>query len=154
VFGNKGYGWKLLAGLAVVALLGVYASKQGDEINPSLWRVLAEPRRWDGTTVWIPEAWLVSAGAQEYEIVRAESRLRVKGPPPGPVGSRITLRAVFRGDAPRLEALEARVLPWSNRRRRAMEIVSVLVLLGVTLNLLRHFAFRPQALHVAERIGT
>lgn len=154
MFDNKGYGWKVLAGLVVIACLGVYCFNRGDNLNPALWRAVAEPKRWDGTTLWIPEAWVVKAGAKEYEIVRAEMRLRVKGVPPGPQGSRITLRAVFRGDGPSLEAIEARLLPSSTRRRRVMEFVSVAVLVAVILNLLRHFAFRPQVLHAAERTGT
>jgi hypothetical protein len=151
VFSNKGYGWKLLAGLAVIAGLGVLSGKWGDSINPALWRCVVEPRRWNGETLWIPEARILAAGAGDYEISKGDVRIRVTGAAPGPVGARITLVAVFHADGPTLEARRARLLPEGSASRRLMEIVSGLVLLGVLANLLRHFAFRPDALQVAER---
>lgn len=151
MFGNKGYGWKVAGALALIAVLGVSAAKRGDEINPALWRAYVHPEHWSGTTLWIPEARIGSVDAQGYEISRGEVQVRVLGTAPGPVGSRITLRAVYRGDPPRLEALNARLLPQSRLARTLMEIVSALVLVGVIANLIRHFSFRPQALQAAER---
>jgi len=146
VFGNKGYGWKLAAGFAVIALLGVYASNRGDGINPAVWRCLAEPARWNGTTLWIPSSRVVSTRDGEYEIETAETRIRVTGTPPGAPGSRVTVVGVFRAEGPRLEARRARTLPSGRGIRWVMEIVSIVVVLGVLANFARHFLFRPQLL--------
>lgn len=151
MFSNKAYGWKLLAGLALIAGFGVLSAYWGDSINPALWRCVAEPGRWNEQTIWIPEARIVSIGRQEYEIQKDAVRVRVTGPAPESTGARISLMAVFHADGPTLEPRRARLLPEGDGARRLMEIVSGLVLLGVIVNLIRHFAFRPEALQVAPR---
>jgi hypothetical protein len=59
--------------------------------------------------------------------------------------------AVFHADGPTLEPRRARLLPEGRSARHLMEVVSSLVLLGVIVNLVRHFAFRPETLQVASR---
>jgi hypothetical protein len=148
VFGNRGYGWKLAAGLAVIAAFGVDAARRGDWINPSVWRCIAEPDRADGREIWVPAARVLAVRDHDYEIEANSVRIRVSGPAPAPAGSRISLVAVFHADGPRLEPRRSRPLPPSDRFRRAMELVSVLVTLGVLANFARSFLFRPKLLQI------
>jgi len=148
VFANKGYGWKLAAGLGLIAAFGVHAGLSGGWINPSVWRCLAEPSRADGLQIWVPAARVIAVRDRDYEIDSGSVRIRVSGPAPAPAESRISLLAVFRAEGPRLEPLRTRLLPPSSRVRRAMEIVSVLVTLGVLANLARSFLVRPKVLQI------
>ena len=147
MFGNRGYAWKLLGALALVAGMGVLAARRGESINPPLWRCVAEPARWEGTVLWIPWARIVSVAESDFEIDATDARIRVQGRAPGAVDTFVSVRGVFRADGPRLEMLRSRVLPPDGAlRRRVMEGVSILVVLAVLANLARHFFFRPKAL--------
>lgn len=148
MFGNKGYGWKLAAGLALIAAFGVHAALSGTWVNPSIWRCVAEPSRADGLQIWVPGAQVIAVRDRDYEIESGSVRIRVSGPAPAPVESWISLIAVFRAEGPRLEPLRSRLLPSGGRTRRAMEIVSVLVTLGVLANFARHFLVRPKLLQI------
>lgn len=149
MFSNKGYGWKLGAALALIAVLGVYAARKGESINPPLWRCVVEPRRWDNTVLWLPYARVVSVHDAEFEVEATDAKIRVTGKSPVPVGGRLTLRGIFRADGPRIELIASRPLPPDlGRRRLLMEVVSVLVVLVVIANFIRHFAFRPKVLQV------
>jgi hypothetical protein len=149
VFGNKGLRWKLGAALAAIALLGVYAERRGESINPSLWRCCAQPERWKDQTLWVPAAQVVSTGPREHEISSGSVRIRVTGPAPAPTGARVAYIAVFRADGPHLDPVRSRVLPGTDGYRHLMEGVSALVVLIVFANFARHFLFRPSILHVA-----
>ena len=153
VFGNSGYRWKLGAALAVIAGLGVYSAVRGDPTNPSVWRCLAEPSRWDGKHLWIPAASIVAVHDRDYEVHTGAVDIRVSGPAPAPKGTRIALTAVFRADGPVLEPLKSRILPIDDRTRRLMEIISVLVTLAVLANFARHFLFRPEILQIERETG-
>jgi hypothetical protein len=147
VFGNKGYLWKLGATLALIAGMGVLAARRGDKINPALWRCVVEPDRWNDTTLWLPIARILSVGESDFEVAAGDARIRVVGRAPAGVDSVITLRGIFRADGPRIEMLRSRVMaPDHARRRLLLEGVSVVVLLGVIANFLRHFLFRPKVL--------
>jgi hypothetical protein len=148
VFGNKGYRWKLAAGLALIGALGVDAGLRSTWINPSVWRCLAEPSRADGLEIWVPAARVLSVRDRDYEIEAGSVQIRVSGPAPAPVESRISLVAVFHAEGPRLEPVRARLLPPSDRFRRAMEVVSVIVAMGVLANFARFFLFRPKLLQI------
>lgn len=148
MFGNRGYGWKLAAGIALIAAFGVHAGLRGDWINPSVWRCLAEPSRADGLQIWVPMARVVGVRERDYEIEVGSVRIRVSGPAPVPAGSRISLVAVFHAEGPRLEPLRARPLAPGDRTRRAMELVSLIVTLGVLANFARSFLFRPNLLQL------
>jgi hypothetical protein len=149
VFSNKGYGWKLGGALALIAVLGIYAARKGESINPPLWRCVVEPRRWDNTVLWLPYARVVSVHDAEFEVAATDAKIRVTGTSPVPVGGRLTLRGIFHADGPRIELIESRPLPADlGRRRLIMEVVSVLVVLVVIANFIRHFCFRPKALQV------
>jgi hypothetical protein len=151
VFGNKAYGWKLGAALALIAAMGVMASKRGDPINPSLWRCLSDPPHWNGKHLWLPTADVVAVRDADYDLVSGDIRMRVAGRPPSASSSRVTLTAVFHADGPFLEQLEVRPIPSGSPHRRLMEVVSVLVVLGVLANFARHFLFRPEVLQVGPR---
>lgn len=152
MFGNRGYRWKLGAGLAAIALLGISTGIRGESLNPSVWRCLADPQGADGARLWVPSAVITAVHDRDFEILAEVVRIRVTGPAPAPAGSRISLRAVFHGASPALEPLQIRILPAGNLGRRLMEIVSVIVTLGVLANFTRHFLFRPRVLQV-ERGG-
>jgi hypothetical protein len=148
VFSNKGYRWKLGAAVALIAVLGVYAGNRGDTINPSVGRCLAEPGRWDGAQIWIPAARIVAVHAADYEIESGIVRVRVAGPAPAPMESRISLIAIFHGAGPLLEQVHSRILPGDERFRLVMEVVSVLVAVAVFANFAGHFLFRPENLYI------
>lgn len=150
MFSNRHYRLKLAGALVVVALLGVHAAREGDAINPALWRCVVEPDRWQGRTLWIPAAVIVSARDHDFEIVSSDARIRVDGRAPGKIGDTVALTGVFRPDGPRLELLRARVLPPHHRFRWLLEAVSVIVVLGVLANFARHFLVRPRVLQVQQ----
>jgi hypothetical protein len=148
VFSNRYYPWKLGGALALIAVMGVYAARRGERINPMLWRCIAEPQRWKDTRLWLPVARIVSVQAASYEVAAGdpEVRIRVEGRSPGVAGDSITLAGVFRADGPRLEAERARVLPPRFRLRWLAEAVSIAVVLALLANFARHFLFRPKYL--------
>jgi hypothetical protein len=153
VFGNKGYRWKLGAGLALIAVLGISAGLRGHSINPPVWHCLGDPTGTDGARIWVPAAWITTVHDHEYEIQADIAQIRVSGPAPAPAGSRISMIAIFHGAGPMLEPLRTRVLPDSGLYRLLMEIASVIVALAVFANFARHFLFRPRVLQVG-REGT
>ena len=150
MFSNKFFGWKFGAALAAIAVMGVYASDRGDDINPALWRCVAQPERWDYTRLWVPGARIVAIRDSGYEIASGdpEVTIRVDGAAPGKLDDRITLTGTFRSDGPRLVTERVRVLPPQTRLRWLVEAVSAVVALAVLANLGRHFLFRPEVLQV------
>jgi hypothetical protein len=154
VFSNRAYGWKLTAALFLIAGLGVYAARKGESINPPLWRCVVEPKRWDDTTLWLPFARIASVGEGTFEVDATDARIRVIGKAPAGVGSTVTLRGVFRANGPHLELIDSRALPPDlGGRRRLMEVVSILVVLIVLANFIRHFYVRPKVLQVHAENG-
>jgi hypothetical protein len=148
VFGNRGFGWKFGGALALIAGLGVLSSRRGEMLNPALWRCLAEPARWDGQVIWIPNGRIVSVQSQSYEIDVAELSIRVEGTPPATLGGRLGLRATFRAEGPRLVPLRVRALPAHIRFRWLVEAISLATLILVLANFSRHFLFRPKVFQV------
>lgn len=150
MFSNRFYRWKLAAALAAAALMGVYAGHRGQGINPMLWRVVAEPVRWDGNRLWVPQARIVTTGEASYEIAAGdpEARIRVAGPAPGAPGDLISVIGTFRAEGLRLDPERSRVLPPQSRLRWLVEAVSVVTLLAVLADFARHFLFRPRLLQV------
>ena len=149
MFSNRAWGWKLGAALFLIAGLGVYASRKGESINPPVWKCVVEPKRWDNTTLWLPFARIASIGDSSFDVDSTDVRIRVIGKPPAGVGSGVTLRGVFRADGPRIDLIEARALPPDvGGRRRLMEMVSVLVVLVILANFVRHFVVRPKVIQV------
>ena len=150
MFSNRYHPWKLLAALAAIAALGIVSARRGDRINPTLWRCIAEPERWNDTRLWVPVARITAVRDAGYEIGVGipEVRIRVDGPVPGKPGDPVTLTGRFRSDGPRLEAERSRVLPPRFRLRWLAEAISVAVALGVLANFSRHFLFRPRLLQV------
>jgi hypothetical protein len=148
VFSNRGFGWKFGGALTLIAGLGVLSSRRGDMLNPALWRCLAEPARWDGQVIWIPNARITSVQPQSYEIDIADVSIRVEGTPPATPGERLGLRATFRAEGPRLVPLRVRALPARIRLRWLVEAISLAALALVLANFSRHFLFRPKVLQV------
>lgn len=146
MFDNKGYVWKLGAALALIAVLGVLSAKRGDVLNPSVWRCLAEPERFDGAEIWVPGARIAAVRDHDYDVDSGPVRIRVAGRAPGPAESRHSMIAVFRRAGPVLEPVRTRPLPANEAPRRLMEGISILVVLGVLANFARHFLFRPERL--------
>lgn len=148
MFSNRGYRWKLGAALTVIAILGVAAARWGDSINPALGRCVAEPRRWEGASLWFPAARILSVRETDYEIATGAAQIRVTGRAPAASGALITLTGIFRADGPRFEPLRTRVLSPHVHLRWLMEAVSIVVALAVLANFARHFLFRPRLLQV------
>jgi len=125
VFSNKGYGWKLVGALALIAGLGVYAHRRGESINPPLWKVVVEPRRWDNTMLWLPRALVEKVDETGFVVASSEARIRVTGKAPAGVDQLVTLRGIFRARDLTIEMIESRPLPPDlGRRRLVMEVVS------------------------------
>jgi len=150
VFSNRFYRSKLVAALTLAALLGVYAGKRGESINPMLWRCLTQPERWNHQRLWIPRACIVELRETSYVIAAGEpeARIRIDGPAPGKPGDLISVIGTFRSDGPRLEQERSRILPPQFRLRWLVEAVSVVVALAVLANFARHFLLRPKLLQV------
>ena len=151
MFGNRGYAAKLLAGLALIAGFGVLAGSRGETINPSIWRCLAEPGRWDGAEIWVPGGRIAAVRDRDYDLSTGDATIRVAGPAPAPRDARISLVAVFHADGPRLDPVRLRPLPAGSLARRIMEAVSIVVFLAVLANFARHFLFRPRLLQAEGR---
>jgi hypothetical protein len=150
VFSNRFYRCKLAAALTLAALLGVYAGKRGESINPMLWRCLAQPERWNNERLWIPRAYIVEVRETSY-VIRAgepEGRIRVDGPAPGKPGDLVSVIGSFRSGGPRLEQDRSRVFLPQFHLRWLVEAISIVVALAVLLNFSRHFLFRPKLLQV------
>jgi hypothetical protein len=141
IFSNRGWPWKVGAALALAAVFGVHAAREGLAIKPSLDRALAQPERWEGHTLWIAEGRVLEAGAGSWSIGVEGRAIRVSGPPPGPVGSRAGVSGVFRAAGPLLEVRRVRVLPEPGFGRRWTELLSLAVLGLVLFH--AHRAFRP-----------
>lgn len=146
MFSNRFFRLKLGAALAAIALLGVLAVRRGEPINPTLWRCVAEPARWDGTRLWLPYATILSVRESDFRVASGDTEIRVVGRAPAAVGGFITLSGTFRADGPSFEMDRNRVLPPHFRLRWLIEAVSVAVVLAVLANFCRHFLFRPKVL--------
>jgi hypothetical protein len=150
VFSNRGYRWKLCGALGVIAMMGVAAALRGDSINPSLWRCVAEPRRWEGASLWFPTARILSVRGSDYDIASGAAQIRVLGRAPAASGTLITLTGTFHADGPRVDPVRTRVLSPHTQLRWLMEAVSIMVALAVLANFARHFLFRPRMLQVGR----
>jgi hypothetical protein len=148
VFSNRHFRLKLGGALLVIALMGVYAARKGDSINPALWRCVSEPGRWRDSSLWLPYAKILSVRDSEFDIESDDVTIRVKGRAPAKVGEPVTLTGIFRAEGPYLEMVHSRPLPPHVRLRWLVEAVSVIVVIGVLANFARHFAFRPKVLQV------
>jgi hypothetical protein len=148
VFSNRGFAWKLGSGLAMAVLLGILSAKRGQSIHPELWRCLAEPGRWEGTPLRLRGVRVIESDAAGFDIDVQGSRARVVPAACVAPGDAIVLAGTFRAAGPLVQMAEFRKDPEPGDAVRLSEIASILVLAGVLLNLLRHFAFRPGVIQV------
>ncbi len=152
MFTNKAHAWKLGGALALVAALGMYCAREGESINPALWRCLAEPQRWDNTYLWMSEVKVVSVAEGEFVVQRESAQIPVRGEASVAPGERVGVTGTFRAaGTPHLVLKEIRKLPSTPVSRRVPEAVSVIVFLLVLANFLRRFRFLPGALRGEER---
>lgn len=149
MFSNRGFGWKLSGALALVAGLGVLSAWRGNSINPSAWRCLAQPDRWDGTPLRVAgRVHSVSPGAG-FSLAVGSVLLPVAGPAPVSRGEHVEVTGTFEGGvAPRLRLADLRRVAPDGAGRGPAVAVSLLVLMLVGANFLRHFSFRPEAARV------
>ncbi len=148
MFSNRGLGWNLAAALACVAGLGLLSERRGQSIQPSLWRCLAQPGRWDGTALWLQNAKVIASDAEGFQIDSRGVNVRVVPAAPVAPGDAVSLTGTFRAAGPLIQTKELRKTPPVPGARRLSEIVSVAVLGLILLNFLRHFAFRPAAAQI------
>lgn len=151
MFGNKGYGWKLAASLAVAVGFAALCAWRGRDVKPWVGRCLARPEAFDGRIVWIPGGRVEAVEAGGFVVNANGARVRVLSGLDVRAGDRVEVRGAFRAAGPRVEAHEIRKLPPHARLRWVLEIVSVAVLVAVVANLLRAFSFHPEALRVEGR---
>jgi len=148
VFSNRGFGWKLAAALAVVAGLGLLSERRGQSIQPSLWRCLAQPERWDGTALWLQNMNVVASDPDGFLIESNGVRSRVVPASPVAPGDVVSLTGTFHAAGPLIRTKEVRKSATAGRARRLSEVVSAAILALILLNFLRHFAFRPAAAQI------
>lgn len=148
MFDNSRFGFKFAAALAVVAGMGILSARLGDSIQPSLWRCVAQPARWDGTALWLPKARVVASDVHGFEIEVQGARARaVPAAGVGP-GDTVAVTGTFRAEGPVIQVKRVHKAADSAGPRRLSEAVSIAVLALVLLNFLRHFALRPKAFQV------
>jgi hypothetical protein len=150
VFTRRGYRWKLLGAVGLVAGLLAYAGSRGSRVDPPLWRCLAEPERWNGVTLHIPEAEVLSVGAGDFQIQVEQSTIRVHGQAPVAARDRGSLMATFDSQGPGLGLVrwQARARPTGGTPLRAG--LELLTAVGILLNFAKHFSLRTRALQVEE----
>lgn len=147
MFGNKAYGARLAAALAVVALLGVAAVKVEERVRPPLDRILLLAEALDRARVHIAECRVTASDASGFVVEADGVHARVTPAAPVAPGDRIALTARVEARGPSLRLEEFRKLPdgWSAPYGG---VLSIVLLLLVALNFLRHFAWRPEAARV------
>lgn len=151
MFGPRAYGWKLAAATALALGMGTWCAVRGRDINPSVWRLAAQPEQWAGQEVWIPAARVSECDAEGFWIEGDRARLRVRGRAAARPGDTVSLKGRVDPSGPHLELLRLRVLPARAKWRWVVEIVSLAVLGVVLLNFGRRFSFHPEAAHVEGR---
>jgi len=147
VFGNKAFGVRLAAALAVVALLGVASVKLEERIRPTLDKILLQAEASDGARVHVAEGRVTASDASGFVLEADGVRARVTPAAPVAPGDRIALTARIEARGPSLRLEEFRKLPggWSAPYGG---LLSIVLLLLVALNFVRHFAWRPEAARV------
>jgi len=148
VFSNKGFGWKLLAALAVVAGMGLLSERLGQSIQPSLWRCAAQPARWDGAALRLSGLTVTASDAEGFDVRRDDVRARVVPAAPVAPGDTVALTGTFHAAGTLIRSKEVRKTPAGTATRTLSEVVSAAVLGLILLNFLRHFAFRPKMAQV------
>ena len=143
MFSNRAFGWKLAAALVVIAGLGLLSEQRGRSIQPSLWRCLAQPERWNGSSLWLQNMEVVSSDPDGFLVESNGVRARVLPAAPVAPGDVVSLTGTFHAAGPMIRSKEVRKSAPLGRARRLSEFVSVAVLALILLNFLRHFAFRP-----------
>jgi hypothetical protein len=152
IFGNRAYGAKLAAALVLVAVFGVLSDLRAARLKPPLSRCLAQPQRFDGAVVWFTDARVASVHEGGWIVASDDVEVRVPGPAPAAPGTPLSLSGTFRAQGPRVDPLRHRILPASAvPRRRLIEAVSLLVLLGVLVNAARAFRLVPSRIQLGRR---
>lgn len=149
--GLKSFGGKLTVAAVLALGMGTWSAVRGRDLNPSVWRLAAQPERWAGQVLWIPAARVAECDTQGFWVEGERARLRVRGRAEVRPGDEVSLKGRMNPAGPYLELLRARVLPPWARLRWAVEAVSLAVLGWVFLNFRKHFSFHPEALQAKER---
>jgi hypothetical protein len=151
MFGSKAFGWKLAGASALALGLGTWCAVRGRDLNPSLWRLAAQPERWSGQAVWIPAARVGEGDPDGFWIESDRARFRVLGRAAVRPGDEVSLTGRVNAAGPHLELDRLRVLPRRTKLRWAVEAVSLAVLGGVLFNFRRRFSFHPEAAQAERR---
>ena len=148
MFSNRGFGWKLAGAIGLVLALGAHSANSGPRQKPGPSTVLAQPAKYDGREVWIPNGLVVSAGPEEFLLEAEALALRVVGRADVRPGESVGVVGTFEAAGPRLRLREVKRPRGSGGHRSFMVLVSLVVLGVVVANFARHFAFRPRAAEV------
>ncbi len=152
MFGNRFFGWKLVAALAATGAMLAASYTYGRDVKPAAWHCLAEPERWDGRQVWVPGAEVVSVAPDGFTAFDGTVRLEVRGAADVKLGDSFSIVGTFRREGGgRLDLVRLRRSPARSRLRLVAELVSVAVLGLVVWNFFRRFAWRPEALRAEVR---
>jgi hypothetical protein len=152
IFGNRAYGAKLAAAVVLVAVFGILSHLRAAKLKPALSHCLAQPERFDGAPVWFSSARVASVHEGGWVVASDDVEVRVPGPAPAAPGTPIALSGTFRAQGPRVDPLRHRLLPPdSGARRRLVEAVSLLVLLGVLANAARAFRLVPSRIQLERK---
>ena len=145
MFGSKRLGWKLAGTLALLAALGMVCAWRGRSVNPDIWRCVARPNLWDGSGVRF-QGTVEEVTQEGFRCRTSLAPVFVRGGDVPAEGDIVEVAGVFHAEGPHVKVRRMRTIPPDAAWRPLLNLVSLLVLVGVILNFLRHFAFRPQAL--------
>ena len=146
MFADKRLGWKLAGALALLAALCMFGGWRGRSVNPPMWRCIARPDVWDGAAVRFGgrvEEVMPGAFACRMDL----AHVLVTGGESVREGDEVEVAGVFRKEGLLVEVRRMRTIPEHAGNRGLLNLISLVVLLFVLGNFIRHFAFRPQALH-------
>ncbi len=143
MFGSNTFTLKLAGAVAVAAVLGVFSSLRGEEIEPEPWKVASAPEKWEGVILHLSEATVTSVKKNAFSVHADGVSLLILGAADVAEGDRVSLSGEVQQPAS-LRLKELRALP----PRWIPEICTAIILILVLLFFWRNFSIHPEALQV------
>jgi len=114
---------------------------------PSLRRCLADPKAFEGRTIWVQHSRVAETAPGAFVVDHREAgRLRIESNLQPALGDFVMVQGVFDGHRG-LRALRTSVNRWYDVERWGIYVVSAITLVAVALLARRRFAWRDGALH-------